>query len=230
MTVEQAKAALARIGGAPSGTIPKSAQESVIRETLELLPEFCKKVFGKSGFPSNGRGKSKGNSHYWVVPDMCRIDRERGLCFLEQKSRYALNLLTVWMAHTGIPIDDQGICRDKVLIERSISTLRRWCGGIRNEKEKRAKEEESSSAPGWMLKKWVSDAVFRDGRSSFKGTSEKIRKLVSSYWDWFDEVPSFSSRRLFLELLESWQVDRQVFTLKMNQWGKKRVFYLDLLP
>jgi hypothetical protein len=246
MDIEEAKARLAKLGGAPSGTIPNSAQESVIREALELLPEFCKTVFQKTGCLSNGRGKSKDNSHYWVVPDMCRIDRNNGLFFLNQKSRRALNLLTIWMAYTDIPLDDDGICRDKVLIERSISTLRRWCEATR--KEKAQKKEIETLTPSEMvlkdfyadpkeanrvLKEWVADAVFRSGRTFFKGTSEQIRELVKKEDEEnFVGHEFFRSRRLFLRILETWVGKRRYFGLKMDKWGKKRVFSLspEVLP
>src|SRR5260221_2207669 len=189
--ISEIKATLARLGGAPSGTIPHSAQESVIREALGLLPEFCKTVFQKSGCLSNGRGESKDRSHYWVVPDTCRIDKNNGLVFLNQKSRRAFNLLTIWMAHTEIPLDDDGICRDKVLIERSISTLRRWCEATRKEKAEKKDIEtlrasemvlkdwyDDPKEANWVLKAWVADAVLHSDRTFFKGTSEQILALV----------------------------------------------------
>jgi hypothetical protein len=125
---------LARLGGAASGAIRNSEQEAVIQRALGNLPEFCKEMFRNPGFRSNGKGDTKGASHYWVVPEIARICQDRGLCFLEQKGRRALNLLTIWMAHTGIPLDDTFQCRDKVLIKRAIATLNKWCEEIENQK------------------------------------------------------------------------------------------------
>jgi len=175
---------------------------------------------------------------------MCRIDRERGLFFLNQKSRRALNLLTIWMAHTGIPLDDEGICKDKVLIERSISTLRRWCEATRKEKAEK-KDIETLTASEMVLKDfypdpkeanrvlkmWVANAVFRSGRTFFKGTSEQLRELVKKEdEEIFAGHEFFRSRRLFLRLLETWVGKQRCFGLKMDKWGKKRVFSLSLEP
>jgi hypothetical protein len=228
MNVDDIKTRLAQIGKAPSGSIPNSEQEAIIQRTLGNLPEFCFEVFRECGFQSDGRGETKGLSHYWVVPDKVRIDRKTGLCFLEQKSRQAFNLLTVWMAHNGIPLDDKSQCRDKVLIKRAITSLRSWCETIESQKAANGFNPEAYLL---VLKEWVYDAVFQNGRIFFKGTSEQIREMMKAVdGDLFSGHPLFASRRGFLQFLESWQGDRNFFNVHMDKWGKKRVFTLALMP
>lgn len=227
MNIEEIKVRLAKIKEREN-RIPNSEQESVIGQAAELPAEFCKEVFGNPGFQSDGRGPTKGASHYWVVPDKCRIDRERGLCFLESKSKKAFNLLTIWMMHTGIPLDENGVCRDKVQIRKAITSLRSWCEEV---SKKKAEEQFDLEAYLLGLKEWVHDAVFQNGRIFFKGTAEQIREMVKTVdGDLFDGIPPFASRREFLKLLQFWIGDRKFFNVHMDWWGKKRVFTLALMP
>jgi hypothetical protein len=234
MEIAEAKARLARLGGAPSGTIPNSAQESVIKSALDLLPEFCKEVFQKTGCLSNGRGISKDNSHYWVVPDMCRIDCNTGLFFLNQKSRRALNLLTVWMAHTGIPLDDDGVCRDKVMIERAISTLRRWC-----EETRKKKEEAGGYYPGSSdFKELVWGTVFTGETAGFTGKSS-YRRSAREFWkavqnavgkEDCEQFEELSSAIQFRKMLSHWAKikDTKFFTVTEHTRSKNTTFTLSL--
>jgi hypothetical protein len=158
--ISEIKAALANIGGAPANTIPNSEQEAVIAEALEFLPEFCLKVFKNKGYRTRGKDETLGNSHYWAVLDTCRIDTTNGLVFLGKKCRYAKNLLTVWMCHTGIETDQGAVCRDKVLIQRAISSLRRWCTEQRKKRD--GGEPEVTDYPtNYDFKDAVYEAVFK---------------------------------------------------------------------
>jgi hypothetical protein len=72
MDLKEIKAALARINGAPLGTIPKSDLEAVSNRVLSVpgrMRELCFLLF------PNGRTSAKGD--YWEVPEVW-IHQQRG--------------------------------------------------------------------------------------------------------------------------------------------------------
>jgi hypothetical protein len=229
--IERIKDLLAKAQGGKNHI--RENQEAVIKRTLGNLPEFCRTVFGVAGHKSAGKKDPETGerpvSHYWVVPGEGRICTNTGLFFPMQKSRWARNILTIWMLHQGVELDDNFQCRDKATIERSIKSLDRWNDGFEV-------TEEDSTGYGpedfAKLKQLVSLAVFSDGRKSFKGTAKQIRKLVEDLAEENGVIvdsPLFNSSRQFIAVLESWRGYNELFTVMLEKYGKVRRFTLESL-
>jgi hypothetical protein len=230
--ISEIQATLANLGGAPANTIPNSEQEAVIKEALEFLPEFCFEVWKNKGYRTRGKDATLGCSHYWAVLDTCRIDMTNGLVFLDQKSRYAKNLLTLWMCHTGIKTDEDAVCKDKVLIQRAISSLRRWCTEQRKRRDGDQSAEDQTDYPtSYEFKDLVHDAVFK-GRSKYRASASKFRKMVlKEHGEELKKFTEFSSGPQFLKLLTTWAEinDREFFTVTKHPNGKNSEFTLELV-
>ncbi len=238
MNIEQAKAALAKLGGAPSGTIPVTELKAVSERVLSLgMIDFCLKFF------PNGRTSPRGG--YWEAgkvglhlrdgnetvtvdfyPKICL--QHGGFFNLEDpKSRYPIpgsNPLTLYMIAEDVVLTTDWKCIDKADLARSVRNLNKWCDEFETTPEPEQQKEiewESLMEERKVIREAVS--ITLRGLPIVPRSAKQVLELIRKRFEKEEigpdllALPDLRSHYRLFEALKQWAHEDKVTLSGLNE-------------
>jgi hypothetical protein len=238
MDIEEAKARLARIGGAPSGTIPVTELKAVSERVLSLgMINFCLKFFPKGRVSPRGGYWEAGKVwlHLRDGGEIVTVDFYPKICLQyggfinleDPKSGYPIpgsNPLTLYMIAQNIVLTSKLKCLDKADLERSVKNLNKWCDEFETEMkesipiteyQKRLDEERL------LIRLLIWRTI--EGYPVIRRSAKKILELVRERWKndvdskFIFDLGALKSHYRLYELLERWAKEDQCILFGLDE-------------